>query len=391
MGKALLVNFLYYNAVGHVAEALKYTKGFYDANPGIKVSLALNSDSPIELAKACPWIDNTYGVNASEILKFGGQAESLKHIPTQWDYIVTDRRPLMIRNDILLSNDLSNLGKEETSFLHYYKYCHDHLNANVSRSFLCGSELHPTLKYTLDSRVEIPIPYQALCYADRYLWSGRKFCILLAGAAGGRYYPAKETWVQIIANLTTNFPGCQIYITGNNKKQSEPGNRTFTQAYSSQEIDDISRQFPNVVNCYDIGIWNQLALIKGCDAFISPHTGFGMIALCVGTPWLTLSGGDWPETFFNNVPFYSVLPDDPDYPYSGEGQNSKHQGHFDDPTGGIPPYDPIKYETKIPEIMEAAHMLLDKNFTYKKALEIHFSNIEKANIKRDSMPKKPAY
>ena len=43
--------------------------------------------------------------------------------------------------------------------------------------------------------------------------------------------------------------------------------------------------------------------------FLAPHTGFGMAALAVGTPWLALSGGRWFEFFFNRVPFRSVIPD----------------------------------------------------------------------------------
>jgi hypothetical protein len=45
-----------------------------------------------------------------------------------------------------------------------------------------------------------------------------------------------------------------------------------------------------------------------------PHSGFGLAALAVGTPWLTLSGGRWPEYFFNGVPFHSVLPDPDRHP-----------------------------------------------------------------------------
>ena len=48
--------------------------------------------------------------------------------------------------------------------------------------------------------------------------------------------------------------------------------------------------------------------------FLSPHTGFGMAALAVGTPWLALSGGRWFEYFFNRVPFRSIIPDLERYP-----------------------------------------------------------------------------
>ncbi len=55
-------------------------------------------------------------------------------------------------------------------------------------------------------------------------------------------------------------------------------------------------------------------MTETCDLFLSPHTGFGMAALAVGTPWLALSGGRWSEYFFNRVPFRSIIPDCERYP-----------------------------------------------------------------------------
>ena len=119
--------------------------------------------------------------------------------------------------------------------------------------------------------------------------------------------------------------------------------------------------------------------MESCDIFLSPHTGFAFLAPCVGTPWLAISGGNWPEYFFNNVPFYSVLPDNPDYPYQGaidtEGDSPK-----------IPCMQPNNLDKKIPEIIEAAKLLLDKDFTYEKAVERHKQNITHANIKRELVP-----
>jgi hypothetical protein len=63
------------------------------------------------------------------------------------------------------------------------------------------------------------------------------------------------------------------------------------------------------VDCFDVALPEQLAMVEACDVFLSPHTGFGLAALAVGTPWLALSGGRWFEYFFNHVPFRSVIPD----------------------------------------------------------------------------------
>lgn len=52
----LLLNYVYYNPVGHVVEALKVAKGYHDANPGLEIEVLLNRRAPVELARACPWI-----------------------------------------------------------------------------------------------------------------------------------------------------------------------------------------------------------------------------------------------------------------------------------------------------------------------------------------------
>ena len=121
-----------------------------------------------------------------------------------------------------------------------------------------------------------------------------------------------------------------------------------------------------------------------CDILLSPHTGFAFLAPCVDTPWLALSGAACPEYFFNQVPFYSVLPNNPEYPYMGE---------FDEDEGPekIISMRPSKLEPKIPEIVEAAQLLLDKNFTYEKAFKRHRENISRANIRKDKIPTKPIF
>ena len=40
---------------------------------------------------------------------------------------------------------------------------------------------------------------------------------------------------------------------------------------------------------------DQLATVAACDVLVSPHSGFGMAARAVGTPWLSIAGNRWPE------------------------------------------------------------------------------------------------
>lgn len=91
--KKLLINFAYYRPVGHVVEALKYAKGYYEANQGkIDVYLLLNAQSPTELANVSYWIKKVYPVSLQDIYKNGAKAKTIKNIPKTWDYIISYSR-----------------------------------------------------------------------------------------------------------------------------------------------------------------------------------------------------------------------------------------------------------------------------------------------------------
>ena len=125
---------------------------------------------------------------------------------------------------------------------------------------------------------------------------------------------------------------------------------------------------PAVVDCFDIGLWPQVALLERCDVVLAPHTGFAFLALCVGTPWLALSGGNWPEYFFNDVPFYSLLPDDPGYPHEG-AIDASEDGH---PIAGMRLEELLR---RIPELLDAVAFLLDPLTTFAAAQRRHRANI----------------
>lgn len=69
------------------------------------------------------------------------------------------------------------------------------------------------------------------------------------------------------------------------------------------------------MDCVDVPLVEQLAVVEACDVLPALHFGFGMAALAVGTPWSALSGGRWFEYWANaGVPCRSVLPDPARYP-----------------------------------------------------------------------------
>jgi hypothetical protein len=98
--------------------------------------------------------------------------------------------------------------------------------------------------------------------------------------------------------------------------------------------------------------------------------------VAVDTPWLTLSGGDWPEYFFNGVPFYSVLPKRRDVPAfvhsrtlpmidadeDGEGPRSATMGVR-------------RVREDLEELGDAAETLVAGRLSYEDALAAYFPRL----------------
>jgi ADP-heptose:LPS heptosyltransferase len=371
--RTLLINYVYYNPVGHVVEALKFSKGLHEANPDIEIHVALNRYSPTQLTEAYPWIAKTYPIDIHEFLTKGPDAACLKRIPRTWDYIMTNT---------LVLHDLAKTktsGRDEKAMGNYVRVSGTLFRASSGTGTFFPKIVFPTgLHYRVDAKVELQIPQHTNRFARRYEHDGPTICLLLGGSGPYRVYPTISTWIKIIRALNDSFPNLRIYLTG--VRKSEKG-RTATSGYTDGRIDKILKTFRNVVDCYDIGLWNQLAIIKQSDVFLSPHTGFGSLAPCVNTPWLTISGGNWPEYFFNHVPFYSVMPDNPDFPYLGNLEARDENGR----PRRIPDMQPHKLEKKIPEIIEGTRLLMTKSFTYEAALKRHRLNIQRANVRRDKV------
>ena len=373
------MNYVYYSPVGHVVEALKFSKGIHAANPGIEIHVALNRCSPTELTEACPWIKKTYPIDIYEFLTKDSDPACVKRVPRAWDYVMTNTLALC---DIAAAR---TLGRDERALGNYLRASETLFRASMGTGrFFPKISFPDGLSYRFDAKVELQLPQHAIRFARRLDHAGPKMCLLLGGSGPYLAYPAIQTWIKIIRALNDCFSNLRIYLTG--VRKSKPG-YTTTRGYTDDHIDRILRTFPNVVDCYDIGLWNQLAVVKQSDMFLSPHTGFGFLALCVDTPWLTISGGEWSEYFFNHIPFYSVLPDNPGYPNYCSPKRRRRGPR----PRRIRDMDPHRLDKKIPEILHAARLLMSRSFTYQDALKRHRQNARRANVRHDRIHLGPIF
>jgi hypothetical protein len=386
MTARILLNYVYYSPVGHAVEALRYASGLHAANPGYEIHVALSGRSAWELCDGCPWITRAYPIPLGGSVP-GGTAVAGLPMPAEWDYIVDNN---LMYLEAYSPGQLDRpdgyvpppLGEEEQAILAYYARTEAELVARRGRGVLCPRiSLPDGLAYRPGMHVSLEIPAHSRVFAERYAHAGPRICVLPAGSGAPRMYPDADTWIAILQAVRKRFPAARIYLTGS---RASARGETTTAAYTPEEVARIAGSDDEITDCYDIGLWNQVALMRQCDLLLSPHTGFAFLALCVGTPWLALSGGNWPEYFFNDVPFYSLLPDNPDYPYVGA-----IDGTQDGPR--IRCMRPQSLLPRIPEILSAAEFLLDPRCTDAEAQRRRRENIGRARVRRDCIPTESSF
>lgn len=369
MGRTLLLNWVYYRPVGHVVEALKVARGFAVAEPDLEISVLLNADSAVELTDACPWIGRSYAVDTHEVARLGADAPALRRVPRVWDYVAIDRRTIDER------------GTLPVDLRAFHDVADDVFTARLWR----GAQVVPSPPgapaYAPDAAVRLEVPSDARDFAATYAPATPRIGVLLAGSSPEPLYPPLGWWERLLEALTRAFPLAAFHITGSSGTSS---GRTTTYRYPRRALGGLFTRVPRTIDSYDLGLWRQVALLERCDVLIAPHTGFAFLAPCVGTPWLALSGGRWPEYLFNRTPFYCVLPGCPRYPCFGGRM-------LPDCTGRLDGDRPIlcmeagPLGARIPEIVSAVHRLLDPGFTYEDARALHAANIRRSPVARDRL------
>lgn len=357
MKKKLLINWLYKHPVGHVAEALKLAKGYSLANENLEIYLIINADSPAELADGCPWIKQTYTISVKELVEKGIDSEYLKKIPKEWDYIITDKR--------------SESGPERQDLTEFFK-AHKILSEELIARIAKGNERENVLPCVRNPKTNLEVPRHAREFALKFSHVGPSICIMLGGSKGLRQSPTIEKWLRICQALEVAIPGIKFYFTGITRSDEH---RTVTKDFTLEDINYLISQLNNAEAAYNIGLWNQVALVEKCDIFLSPHTGFAFLACLVDTPWLEIATCRWPMYFFNDVPFYSVLPKCNSYPSLDD--RDKECDRLLRERKRVACVADNLIEKKISEIVEGAKLLLDKQFTYERSMELHIEKIKK--------------
>lgn len=296
----LLIVWVYYPAAGHFAEAIEAAANYHVSNSELSIHIAVNSETVWKLDKYCPWVKAVYPIDVNEINDKLEKANCLINVPKIFDYVIFPNSffitPQDYNSDLLICN----------RFLHGY-FVPAIWGGNNDTINHTG--VKPNMALFSFFRMQLPETQKE--EAKSYRKTGPLFTIMLEGAQKEKIYPSLNKWKRILRNIKFTYPDAVFIITGiSDKHIILTKNKQVWKRNFNKFINAVS----GAVDCYDVGIERQLSYISESDVFISPHTGFAFLALCLGTPWLVVSGVRWPEPLMARTPFYSSMPKCSYYP-----------------------------------------------------------------------------
>lgn len=357
-----LINYFYAHNVGHAVEALHYANGHYAAMPERPLAVALNSATAVEMADFCPFVSATYPIDHPFVDACPDSTAKLAHLPRDWDWILDDPRRYQ---EIQLTMF--------TGMRNYYAASDSHLRANTRRSIVgnpaAGYLPHQPLRFTL--------PDEEMASARTALGdetTGQIHIVVMpAGSSDQSMYPSTDSWLLVFDALTETIPDSRMVLMG----RLSSDQRTTT-SLDTESVARLLAHRSQPVNCFDLPITEQLAIVQTSDLFLAPHTGFGLAALAVGTPWLALSGGRWFEYYFNHVPFRSIVPDTDRYP--SFSQFSPAATMVDGPDGPrTPSMSKARIREDLDRIVVAAVELTSGSVSYEQCLRDYFHDLRAAH------------
>lgn len=385
MQQRLVINWAYYDPAGHVLEGLQHAYGYHCAQPDVAISLLLNAASATQLAQGCPWLDQVYPVSLAELCVHGEDAPSLRAVPRVWDYVVHDPR--------VLPGALVP-GWDEAELMEAQPVIQRHLCGTIWQGASPGFDVRwntdgllatdTPLPFQPNASLRLTLPAEARAFAARYAHDGPMIAILPVSTSGLAQSPSPAAWRAVCAAFAASLPGVRMLITGLTYRDDQ-GMRVGYD-FAPQDAHAIADVVPGVVECFDIGMWNQLALFERCDLLCAPHTGFAFLAPFVGTPWLTIAGCPWSEYLFNGVPFYSALPDCPNYPASAAEHREREcmrRWH-----ANVQP-DCMSDDAiiaRIPDIVAGARYLMQQRPGFRDACERHIGALQARGYRLDHFP-----
>ncbi len=290
--KTLLIVWVYFPAVGHLVEALEVAANYHKAYPDLKIQLLVHHKTPYQVGNYCDFIEAIHPVDDQQYLDAQGKLRPM--VPDTFDFVVFPKRLYYTPKDFT------------PSLLSCNRLLQGHFKARLWSGYNDILDAHPhALKAAPYSAFKIQIPKEKISFKLPESAGYPLIAVMLKGASKQTIWPSLYTWKMLLKHIQQAYPKARFLITGLTSAHSTA---KISIDESKARIAQFINSIPGAINCYDVGLDNQLGLIQQADVFLSPHTGFAFLAPCLGTPWLTISGGPWAEPMPAHMPYYSVLP-----------------------------------------------------------------------------------
>ncbi len=356
----LLVDHWYSHAVGHVIEALRRCQGYHACDPELRIALVVNRASPTELAACAPFVAELYGVPYTSFgTPVGSPRRALQRVPRDWDHVV--HHPAAF----------DPAEQRFEGLRRYYEAAGKHFRGRRT----VGVAGKPPPDYAPHQQLRLELPERERDDARRELDGRRAIAVMPAGSGARHLYPSTTSWLTILDELRRRFPDAVFTLVG---RIGGDDGRTAS-GIAREDVDRLLDSRPHAIDAFDRPLLDQLAAVEAASVFVSPHTGFGFAALAVGTPWLTLSGGDWHEYFFNGVPFHSVLPSNVDGPVFAQGRPLPVVDADSDGEGPrSATMSAARIAADLDELADAAVALAEGRIGYEEALADYFPRLVEA-------------
>jgi hypothetical protein len=360
LGERILVDFFYAQPVGHVIEALHHCLALHLAGPRREISLLLNAAAPTELSQLCPFVSETYPIDAPFVEPAPDAERSLLDVPRRWDRVLDDPRRHQAIQLELFAGMRDHYAASDRRFA-----------SRLGRGVL-GYEPPSRARH---ERLRLSLPERARQAAAQRLSSdaGATVALMPTGSSPRAHYPSVASWELILDALAGALPELRVLLVGRSARDT----RTSS-SLTRRERQHLLSHPVAPVDLFDVALFEQLAAVDAADVFLSPHTGFGMAALAVGTPWLALSGGRWFEWYFNRVPFRSIIPDTARYPCFSQFAAEVPAPDGDDGER-VRSMTRSRVEDDLDRIVVAARELVGGTVSYERCLDDYFADLVDAH------------
>lgn len=279
----LLVDWCTFPPVGHAVEGLRMAGSYKAANPRFDVSLVLNARTAVDLAGCCPWLTSVHTIDF-DVFADRLPDDAFADVPRDWDWVHLGgyRGP----GFFAAYPQIERLTIAATT---HYRAAHDGMPPRVR-----------------EWPLRLELPAAAHDRAEHILGAEQIISVLPSGGGERWLYPSAGSWILLLDELRRGFPDATIVLLGKSTGHRPSGLLGGERLPLLRAVDGIDG--------YDLPLLVQLAIVQRSGLLFSPHSGFGFTASALGTPWLTLSGGPYPEYFLNGTPFHSLLPDTTRFP-----------------------------------------------------------------------------